>query len=462
MAAHLKGFPLEEEHRNLVLRATLAIAGTRARESFASSAPAVTLSQACAAGESGAALLAPTLLIRAAFGGMGGDMAMLRNAASAWHRRSCADGALWQERLRQAFPPATDEDLISAKQRLTAEDIPLSAIDFHCSNVLDIVLANQSVRDAAMTAAGVDTHAIRDACSSAMWQHSSGLSAKSDWDEGRALPSASSWDGSLVPEAPAVGRSLRLWDVIRRPCRQYASDLVARQLFFVPTVAASRSTAADATDAGGAPVAPILAKAHPRLRGQFTVEDFITADQERELLLWLDAEAPVSAGGSGVWELRNFNGPAYGKRWGARTDLRKRVVTAGEPLPAPLADLAARFRDVDQLAAWPGPNEANALDYRKEEGHFISAPCDDRFLSGDVLVNLSLAGDALMSFTHDKDPARATERVLLRRRSLQIQVRDVRYNWQHAIHNSDLGGPRRVSITFRRAKVPVAEGGLSS
>ena len=40
------------------------------------------------------------------------------------------------------------------------------------------------------------------------------------------------------------------------------------------------------------------------------------------------------------------------------------------------------------------PNGANAIDYNKAAGHEITAHCDDRQLSGDILANLSLAGDA--------------------------------------------------------------------
>ena len=48
----------------------------------------------------------------------------------------------------------------------------------------------------------------------------------------------------------------------------------------------------------------------------------------------------------------------------------------------------------------------------------------------------------------------APVKVLLPRRSLQLQTGDVRYNWQHAILNADLLAPRRVSITFRQEKLP--------
>ena len=127
-------------------------------------------------------------------------------------------------------------------------------------------------------------------------------------------------------------------------------------------------------------------------------------------------------------------------------------------MPPQLDALAARMQLVAPSALgdfWP--NEANALDYDRAAGHHIAAHCDDRQLSGEVLVNLSLCGDAFMTYTHDRKPLPPV-RVRLPRRSLQIQTGDVRFNWRHAIENADLCGPRRVSITFRRAAVGAATG----
>ena len=48
------------------------------------------------------------------------------------------------------------------------------------------------------------------------------------------------------------------------------------------------------------------------------------------------------------------------------------------------------------------PNEANAIDYRKSEGHSLEPHCDDRQLSGKILVNLCLCADAVMTYTRDR------------------------------------------------------------
>ena len=101
------------------------------------------------------------------------------------------------------------------------------------------------------------------------------------------------------------------------------------------------------------------------------------------------------------------------------------------------------------------PNEANAIDYRRSLNHFLAPHCDDRRLSGAILVNLSLAGDARMRYTEDRPVARKGARadpksvlVLLPRRSLQVQTGRVRYSFRHGIAASNFLDERRVSVTF--------------
>eukprot|EP00933_Yihiella_yeosuensis_P018400 TRINITY_DN15115_c0_g5_i1.p1 TRINITY_DN15115_c0_g5~~TRINITY_DN15115_c0_g5_i1.p1 ORF type:complete len:204 (-),score=37.54 TRINITY_DN15115_c0_g5_i1:66-677(-) len=187
-------------------------------------------------------------------------------------------------------------------------------------------------------------------------------------------------------------------------------------------------------------------------------------------------------GTSYVWKLGNFNGPGYRKCWGVVTDLRLRHCSAPiRPLPDIFRPLAARMRQVIFAAgskpktgySWlqPSkvktfslenfqPNEANAIDYRREEGHHLLPHCDDRQLSGEILCNLCLCGDAVMTYVEDSgrgkkrcfEGAAKPERyeVMLPRRALQIQSGRVRYEFRHGIYKSGLLGPRRVSITFRQ------------
>ena len=100
-----------------------------------------------------------------------------------------------------------------------------------------------------------------------------------------------------------------------------------------------------------------------------------------------------------------------------------------------------------------------AIDYRRAEGHFLGSHCDDRQLSGGLLLNLCLAGDAIMTYNRDAKGSKNKRgqgalqecyNVHLPRRALQIQSGTVRYDFQHQIRNEDLLSPRRVSITFRQ------------
>ena len=97
------------------------------------------------------------------------------------------------------------------------------------------------------------------------------------------------------------------------------------------------------------------------------------------------------------------------------------------------------------------PNEANANLYDRGEGHYLGAHFDHRGVSGPFLATLSLEGDACMTFRRE-DTGHAV-RVELPRRSIQLVCRTARYSYTHEIAHSDMHSPRRISITFRMAKL---------
>ena len=199
------------------------------------------------------------------------------------------------------------------------------------------------------------------------------------------------------------------------------------------------------------PLAALRAARHEALAGQYTVANFLSEAEEASLLAFLDGEP------GHPFVRRDFNGPARGKAWGVRTDLKQR--TFAEParaMPDIFAPLVRRMRTIPELRSFR-PNEANALDYRRSEGHYLGAHCDDRQLSGPILVNLCLAGDATMTYTRDRagrGSAGETVRARLSRRALQIQSGSVRFDYRHGIANADFHADRRVSITFRMNKHP--------
>ncbi|GIL76915.1 hypothetical protein Vretifemale_6463 [Volvox reticuliferus] len=234
---------------------------------------------------------------------------------------------------------------------------------------------------------------------------------------------------------------------------------------------------------------------NPSLEGQYLVTEFITTAEEVELLTLCDD--PVLKPAWSPWIGQTYSNATAqktrGKRWGVLPDYHRRGVAPLEhPLPRLLQLLVKRMREHVGMLRTFQPNEANAIDYRRSRGSWLRPHVDDRILSGDLIVNLSLAGSAVMTFAKDKGrdgvragaiyysgPSRAPDagervesqlqqrsrspqrqqhtvgeiQVRLAPRSLQILSRAARYNYTHAIAPSDLLDERRVSITFRRSEL---------
>ncbi|KAK3267892.1 hypothetical protein CYMTET_23574 [Cymbomonas tetramitiformis] len=192
------------------------------------------------------------------------------------------------------------------------------------------------------------------------------------------------------------------------------------------------------------------------LPGHFVLDNFISEEEEALILRCLD-EDPENR-----WAFNSFNGNSRGKRYGVECDLVRRITKPPRfQMPDWLQVVMQRMREVGPpVLADFHPNECNAIDYRRDEGHELLAHCDDRQMSGDVICNLSLAGDCKMTYTKEKGGFRKVD-VSLPRRSLQVQAGGVRYDYMHGITNDHLFSERRVSITFRESKIqsrPLYEG----
>ena len=191
---------------------------------------------------------------------------------------------------------------------------------------------------------------------------------------------------------------------------------------------------------------PIVPDEEP-IPGLFMFYNFISPDEEQTLLKFLDHE--------GRWRFSKFNGNNIGKRWGVHCNLRDRRVDAPEiPLPEVLKDLI--FPKLARIAQMKGciPNEANSIDYRRKQGHWLHPHVDDRKLSKEPIANLSLAGDCTMTFRNvgkHRNLAASEYRNHLPRRCLQILTGAARYDFSHGISHADLASDRRVSITMRES-----------
>jgi hypothetical protein len=187
--------------------------------------------------------------------------------------------------------------------------------------------------------------------------------------------------------------------------------------------------------------------------GLFVYEDFITEEEESMILYGIDAIDMLP------WKLSKLNGKHIGKRWGVHCNLRDRRVDAPEnPLPDILQQIV--LPKLKRLIYQNGkknttiPNEANSIDYRRKQGHWLQDHVDDRKLSKEVIFNLSLIGDCYMTFKNiakHRNIAVPKQRVLLKRRCLQIITGKSRYDFTHGITNSDLLSDQRISITMRES-----------
>jgi alkylated DNA repair protein alkB family protein 4 len=214
-------------------------------------------------------------------------------------------------------------------------------------------------------------------------------------------------------------------------------------------------------------MSPLLQPAraiHSLPPGLYLYPNFVSEDEERHLLAMLDDPHAIPA-----WNASRFNGQSYGKRWGVHCNLRDRRVDAPEhALPSILMETVVQ--KLARLSCWTtrlplvSPNEANAIDYRKVRGDWLQAHVDDRKLSKEPIVNLSLAGDCIMTYGNTKKRTLQHPdeiyRVSLPNRCLQVLTGPARYNYTHAIANVDLQSNRRVSITLRES--PLSAGGSTT
>eukprot|EP00249_Psilotum_nudum_P005933 c19334_g1_i1 orf=204-1418(+) len=179
-------------------------------------------------------------------------------------------------------------------------------------------------------------------------------------------------------------------------------------------------------------------------RGHLVVENFISPEEEDHLICCLDMDF------RNPWKLKTFNGCHRGKAYGAVTDLKRRKVQpAVFEMPSFLDPIIERMNASIPCLKEFCPNEMNSIEYCKEEGHWLKPHVDDRQLSGNILVNLSLCGACKMTYERERGP-KERYKVFLKRQSLQVLTGESRYNFTHSIQNQDLLGPRRVSLTFRQ------------
>ena len=188
---------------------------------------------------------------------------------------------------------------------------------------------------------------------------------------------------------------------------------------------------------------------HQQLPGLHLFENFISLDEEKELIRQIEESQPP-------FKLSHWNGKHWNKEWG--TEIRfvgaKHTgaiddATQSKHLPQFLQKVLQRFTSGEYLptAAFQ-PNNCNAIKYEvSKNGHYLGAHFDDRRLSGELLANVSMLCDATMVYVNPE--TNQTVEVLLPRRSLQVVTGESRYKWKHSIPINKFKGDTRYSLTFR-------------
>lgn len=171
----------------------------------------------------------------------------------------------------------------------------------------------------------------------------------------------------------------------------------------------------------------------PLIPGLGYVDDFISADEEAQLMEHIDGS---------VWDTTlKRRTQHYGYRYNYT---QGSVAQVAPPIPEWCNFLIERF-DVR-------PDQLIINEY--EPGQGIGPHIDSVSSFADGIVSVSLGADIVMEFKHKTSGA--TKSLQLKRRSMLSLHREARYDWRHSItakkSDSFIMRKRRVSLTFRKIK----------
>ena len=218
--------------------------------------------------------------------------------------------------------------------------------------------------------------------------------------------------------------------------------------------------------AGSEPTNIITPVEHSELPGLWLLHEFISEEEEANIVSLLDSDQTL-------WHHSSFNGNTLSKSFGVKTQfgpahIEERIVRKNDPergehgVPLYLSPCVDRLKGIVRrmgkkckmptvLSSFK-PNECNANLYLRSENHSLSPHYDDRFLSGPILMNLSLHGRSRMTYSKgDSDAFHDKVVVELPRRCLQLVTGDARYKYKHRIDAEDIIDDKRISITWRQA-----------
>jgi hypothetical protein len=266
MAAQSKGYRLGAAARDAVARVAAELAACDVKDALGDPEPLpedagsgdqsdplrnLGAARAGLSDEHGALVCA--LLMRARFGGMRCDVELLRAAAGRWRRRLLAEPWDWTKGLHVTFARAAEkaEEARAAEESagdvdgktifnsLTRRDVPLAAVDFHVSPVLERLLELDAVRAAAARAVRAapslagDDGSLANALRSAMWANASAVTTKKTLVSRADLTSRRGpdcFDEKRVLETPEDFALATLWEEVSGAASSFQRRFIASRV----------------------------------------------------------------------------------------------------------------------------------------------------------------------------------------------------------------------------------------
>ena len=230
------------------------------------------------------AVLICSLLLRASYGGMAGDVSLMNDAAQAWFKRLIISGnnekvnnrTRWMDFIQKLYTidgftaagstcntslsnfaahensnsnnkfDTSTEFLDNTSRVLHFNDIPLSAIDFHCSNVLEEVLNDQGVyvkiRDCVHNSNSNNdnnrsNYTVLQYAERAMWRFSSSIThkkvidAKSFKFAGNCNEDSDhTYDSPASTDVSEEDVLTGVWNIIKESCLEFQKNYISLRM----------------------------------------------------------------------------------------------------------------------------------------------------------------------------------------------------------------------------------------
>lgn len=175
--------------------------------------------------------------------------------------------------------------------------------------------------------------------------------------------------------------------------------------------------------------------------GVFVAENFISAEEEGQLIPIIDSRKP--------W-VPSQEGRAK-QDYGPKISFLKRKVSVGNfgGFPDFAVNLFNRMQETyhERLADFV-PVEFCILEYTPERGSYIRPHYDDKWIWGDRLITVNLLSETSLRLTREFNIPPYEIVIKMPPRSLLVIQGEARYDWHHSISRYDIKS-RRIALTWR-------------